>query len=229
VNWGKVQAWLHVGASVVIITTGVSAVVTALVGWLLRAVPLPWLALLLVGTFLMVFGASISVWRQLVPKTQPTPEDNVTIGMVSHQPLGIAFSGELAIAAEHEAKLEHQLNKMKVQLQALETEVQGFGLNSAARKYLKRTLDELPPLTVGFAKDFAGLLHAAHKDPFTAHPIELKDEGPTGTVVVPDINRSMTFPIETAKNVHRHMEEMIRDARNDRTREAGLAPSETSR
>jgi hypothetical protein len=49
---GKVQALLHVGASVVIITTGVSAVVTALVGWLLKAVPLPSLALLLVGTFL---------------------------------------------------------------------------------------------------------------------------------------------------------------------------------
>jgi hypothetical protein len=139
------------------------------------------------------------------------------------------LSEELLANQSPDAVMARMRSEFEERIQALEAELRVWGLNAEARKYLRRTLDELPALPSNLAVQFAGLLHAAFQEPFTEHLVTLtrKDED-TGTIAIPDIDRTITLPIKTAIAHHRQMQVLIRDARNDRTKLAGLASHQPS-
>jgi hypothetical protein len=164
------------------------------------------------GIVLLVLGLVLFLYATL-PRVVP----NLTL----RWPITI---GEGAAPTRPAFDVRARYSTLVSETDQLQQELQQFGSDPVARMYLSRVLARLHPLPVNFAKDFAGLLHAAYQAPFTEHRIVLTASGETGTIIVPDIDREITFPLETARNLHKLMEEMLQSARNDRTRDAGLAP-----
>jgi ABC-type multidrug transport system fused ATPase/permease subunit len=126
------------------------------------------------------------------------------------------------LATFHLATKEELLQE---QVDELETELHQFGDDPAARRLLKVALDNLPHVSVSFAKDFGGLLYAAHTKPRTNFSVDLssivhKDGTDWGTVSIPAINGVLTLPYGEAKSYATLMRQLIEQVQNDSINES---------
>jgi hypothetical protein len=120
------------------------------------------------------------------------------------------------------ANVNLEMNNLRVRISELEMQLREWGNDEASRKLLKLAMNELPKLSVGFVKDFAGLLYAAHIKPRTNFTVEFKasDDGTRGTVGLTDINRSLDLSFGEASMYAGQFRKLIEQVQNDSINEA---------
>jgi len=218
------EAWVGTGLTILVILVPVGILLGQANGYKLSSDLLHilfWVVIAgaVIGVLLILIG--LGAFRWLRHFQSPITFRSVLRGRSTSS--GVLMGGRPVEETPEDRYSGQEIMQLRLINTALDVQLQQWGEDYTARKLLKLAMDELPKLSVGFVKDFAGLLYAAHQQPRTDFMVEFKalDASNTrGYVGLPDINRSLDLPYGEAMLVADQFKRLIRQVQNDSINEA---------
>ena len=217
------EAWVGTGLTILVILVPVGILLGQANGYKLSSDLLHvlfWVVIAgaVIGVLLILVG--VGAFRWLRHFQSPITFRSVLRGRSTSS--GVLMGGRPVEDTAEGRYWGHEVNKLLLINTALEMQLRQWGEDATARKLLKLAMDELPKLSVGFVKDFAGLLYAAHQQPRTNFPVELEaiGNGEQGYISLLAINRNLTLPYNEATMYASQFRRLIEQVQNDSINEA---------
>ena len=212
------EAWVGTGLTILVILVPVGILLGPANGYKLSSDLLHvlfWVVIAgaVIGVLLILIG--VGAFRWLRHFQSPITFRSVLRGRSTSS--GVLLGGRLVEDTAEGRYWGQEVMQLSFINTALDAQLQQWGEDYTARKLLKLAMDELPKLSVGFVKDFAGLLYAAHQQPRTNFPVELEaiGNGEQAYISLLAINRNLTLPYNEATMYASQFRRLIEQVQND--------------